>query len=213
VAVERVPLNDKIVQAARVLLAEPKHRRDEKLKQIVNGRVKSIDANWWRKMHGVVPWQVVARAQAKFQAKLDALAAMADPARNLSAHRRRAAEDAFAKLKAVPSPELACPPAPGLEAYERELARSHARQDRILREAFKPRSRPLPTATVAVKPKAKAGKRGPGRPFAGGRDPIVGVRMPPEERKAVEAWAKRQDDEPTLSVAIRRLVQRGLASD
>jgi hypothetical protein len=56
----------------------------------------------------------------------------------------------------------------------------------------------------------KSKKRGPGRPFAGGRDPLVGVRMPPESRKAVEAWAKHQDDKPSLSEAIRRLVEHGL---
>jgi hypothetical protein len=56
-------------------------------------------------------------------------------------------------------------------------------------------------------------KRGPGRPFTGGRDPMVGVRMPPEERKAVENWAQRQDDTPNLSQAIRRLVTRALAAE
>jgi hypothetical protein len=38
-------------------------------------------------------------------------------------------------------------------------------------------------------------------------------RMPPETRKAVEAWAKRQDDEPSLSEAIRRMVEIVLKSD
>ena len=39
---------------------------------------------------------------------------------------------------------------------------------------------------------------------------MVGVRMSPESRKAVEAWAKRQDDKPSLSEAVRRLVEHGL---
>jgi hypothetical protein len=30
--------------------------------------------------------------------------------------------------------------------------------------------------------------------------------MPPEVRKAVEAWAKRQEGEPNLSEAIRRIL-------
>ncbi len=55
-------------------------------------------------------------------------------------------------------------------------------------------------------------KRKPGRP-ATGRDPIVGVRMPPETRKAVEAWAAHQDGKLSLSEALRRLVERGLAAE
>jgi hypothetical protein len=51
-----------------------------------------------------------------------------------------------------------------------------------------------------------------GRP-ATGVDPLVGVRMPPKVREAVEAWAKRQDDEPTLSEAIRQLLVRALAAE
>jgi len=36
--------------------------------------------------------------------------------------------------------------------------------------------------------------------------------MPPEERQAVEAWAAKQPDKLSLSKAIRRLVERGLAA-
>jgi hypothetical protein len=50
-----------------------------------------------------------------------------------------------------------------------------------------------------------------GRP-ATGVDPLVGVRMSPESRKAVEAWAKRQPDKPSLSEAIRRMVEIVLKS-
>ena len=50
-----------------------------------------------------------------------------------------------------------------------------------------------------------------GRP-ATGVDPLVGVRMSPESRKAVEAWAKRQADKPSLSEAIRRMVEIVLKS-
>jgi hypothetical protein len=45
-----------------------------------------------------------------------------------------------------------------------------------------------------------------GRP-ATGVDPLVGVRMPPELRKDVEAWAKHEDDKPSLSEAIRRMIE------
>jgi hypothetical protein len=48
-----------------------------------------------------------------------------------------------------------------------------------------------------------------GRP-ATGVDPLVGVRMPPEERRAVEAWAAKQPEKLSLSKAIRSLVQLGL---
>jgi hypothetical protein len=55
-------------------------------------------------------------------------------------------------------------------------------------------------------------KRGRGRP-ATGHSPIVGVRMPPEERRAVEAWAAKQEDRPSLSKAIRHLVALALAAE
>jgi hypothetical protein len=57
--------------------------------------------------------------------------------------------------------------------------------------------------------KTRKGKK-PGRPPTG-TDPLVGLRMPTELRKAIEAWAGRQKDKPTLSAAIRRLVEKGLA--
>jgi hypothetical protein len=41
---------------------------------------------------------------------------------------------------------------------------------------------------------------------------MIGLRATPELRKAVETWAKRQDDKPGLSEAIRRLVELGLGS-
>jgi hypothetical protein len=48
-----------------------------------------------------------------------------------------------------------------------------------------------------------------GRP-ATGTAPMVGVRMTPEFQKPIKAWAKSQDDQPTLAEAIRRLVTLGL---
>jgi hypothetical protein len=56
---------------------------------------------------------------------------------------------------------------------------------------------------------AKQKKRG--RP-ATGITPMIGVRLSPDKRKAVEAWAKTMLDKPSLSEAVRRLVELGLAS-
>jgi hypothetical protein len=41
---------------------------------------------------------------------------------------------------------------------------------------------------------------------------MIGVRLSPDKRDEVEAWARDQADEPTLSEAVRRLVDIGLAS-
>jgi hypothetical protein len=41
---------------------------------------------------------------------------------------------------------------------------------------------------------------------------MIGLRVPPEFRRAVEVWAKAQPDPPTLSEAIRRLVELGLST-
>jgi hypothetical protein len=41
-------------------------------------------------------------------------------------------------------------------------------------------------------------------------DPLIALRMPPEERQAVEAWAANQSDKLS-SKAIRELIQLGLA--
>ena len=55
--------------------------------------------------------------------------------------------------------------------------------------------------------KAKPKKRG--RP-ATGKDPLMGFRASPVMRASVVKWAEGQPDEPTLSEAIRRLVELGL---
>jgi hypothetical protein len=39
---------------------------------------------------------------------------------------------------------------------------------------------------------------------------MIGLRAPPELRKAIETWASQQEDTPGLSEAIRRLVELGL---
>ena len=41
---------------------------------------------------------------------------------------------------------------------------------------------------------------------------MIGIRLSSNRRKAVEAWAKTELDKPSLSEAVRRLVELGLAS-
>jgi hypothetical protein len=54
-------------------------------------------------------------------------------------------------------------------------------------------------------------KKKRGRP-ATGRDPLIALRMPPEERQAVETWNAKQPDKLSLSKAVRALVKHGLAA-
>ena len=59
-------------------------------------------------------------------------------------------------------------------------------------------------------PKIMEGKRtGAGRP-ATGKDPVRTMRLSDEFIIIIDAWAARQDDAPTRSEAIRRLVELGL---
>jgi hypothetical protein len=59
-------------------------------------------------------------------------------------------------------------------------------------------------------PKTVGGKRpGAGRP-ATGKDPARTIRLSDEFIAAVDRWAERQDDSPSRSEAIRRLVELGL---
>jgi hypothetical protein len=39
---------------------------------------------------------------------------------------------------------------------------------------------------------------------------MIGLRASPKLRRQIEAWAKRQDDKPTLSEAMRRLLELAL---
>ncbi len=41
---------------------------------------------------------------------------------------------------------------------------------------------------------------------------MIGVRLQPEPLAAVDAWREDQPDKPTRPEAIRRLVEKGLAS-
>jgi hypothetical protein len=59
--------------------------------------------------------------------------------------------------------------------------------------------------SIKVKPKKR------GRP-ATGKDPLMGFRASPEMRASVVRWAENEPDQPTLSEAIRRLVEMSLKS-
>jgi hypothetical protein len=50
----------------------------------------------------------------------------------------------------------------------------------------------------------------PGRP-ATGRHPVLAIRLPPALRSGIETWAKKQNDKPSRSEAIRRLIEFALA--
>jgi hypothetical protein len=52
-------------------------------------------------------------------------------------------------------------------------------------------------------------RKRPGRP-ATGQDPVTAIRLSPQMRASVDAWASGQEDQPGRSVAIRRLVELGL---
>jgi Arc/MetJ-type ribon-helix-helix transcriptional regulator len=64
----------------------------------------------------------------------------------------------------------------------------------------------LMAKSILVIPK----KRGRGRP-ATGRDPVTAIRLSPDLRKAIDGWSAKQDDMPSRSEAIRRLVEQALA--
>jgi hypothetical protein len=48
-----------------------------------------------------------------------------------------------------------------------------------------------------------------GRP-ATGQDPVTAIRLSPALRAQIDAWAAKQEDKPTRSVAIRQLIEVGL---
>jgi hypothetical protein len=49
-----------------------------------------------------------------------------------------------------------------------------------------------------------------GRPPSGGRDPLMGFRASPLLRGAIVKWAENHPNQPSLSEAVRRLVELGL---
>jgi Arc-like DNA binding domain len=52
-------------------------------------------------------------------------------------------------------------------------------------------------------------KKGPGRPYTGGRDPLFSLRMPPEIREQLEKQAR--EDGVTMSKALLKIITAGLA--
>ena len=50
-----------------------------------------------------------------------------------------------------------------------------------------------------------------GRPPTG-QDPVLAVRLPVALRSDIESWAKQQNDKPSRSEAIRRLLEFALAA-
>jgi hypothetical protein len=141
----RVPVNDEILARAHELLALkrpiPGNRYfpdRTKLRQIITGKIKSIDVDWWRGENGVREWQVTAKAERDFKEKLAALKAMSDPARNPNAHERGVAQAAFARLEAAGPPKTpGLRSAPGLEDYDREIAQRLAARRAEMDAAFK----------------------------------------------------------------------------
>jgi hypothetical protein len=59
--------------------------------------------------------------------------------------------------------------------------------------------------SISVKQKKR------GRP-ATGVTPMIGVRLSAGSRKAVEKWALQEPDQPSLSEAVRRLIDLGLSA-
>jgi hypothetical protein len=53
-------------------------------------------------------------------------------------------------------------------------------------------------------------KKKRGRP-ATGRDPVASIRISPQLRKNIDEWSSTQPDNPSLSEAVRRLVDHALA--
>jgi hypothetical protein len=103
-----------------------------KLRQIVTGKVKTVDVDWWRKIHGVTRQQVTAKQDKDFRKRLDAIKAMADPIGNPNEHQRRMAEEMLAKVQAAGPKVVQIRPAPGLEEYDREEARMRAVNDQYM---------------------------------------------------------------------------------
>jgi hypothetical protein len=167
----RVPINDIILARAHELIASNKPLPHNiygsgyaQLRQIVSGKVKSVDVEWWRVINGVAKHQVDAKAERDYNKKLAKLDAMADPARNSNAHERQAAEAARVKLEAAGAPSGRMTSAPGLEAYDREQARRRAfyraQSDELIKamrepsKAYKGATRAAGVNTTKAKPKA-----------------------------------------------------------
>jgi Ribbon-helix-helix protein, copG family len=63
----------------------------------------------------------------------------------------------------------------------------------------------MPSIPVVQKTKKR------GRP-ATGQDPVTAIRLSPEMRDAIDAWAAKQEDKPPRSEAIRRMIELALGA-
>src|SRR5438045_4180933 len=89
---------------------------------------------------------------------------------------------------------------PGLFQFRENLFRGRDRQP-LARLAIPYYGRKMPVTAVLR-------KKG-GRPSTG-EMPVSAIRLSAEMRQKVDRWADRQDDKPSRSEAIRRLVEIGL---
>ena len=58
----------------------------------------------------------------------------------------------------------------------------------------------------------KKKKKGRPRSKSGEYDPVTAIRLPDDMKSAVDTWARRQEDKPGRSEAIRRLIEVGLTT-
>jgi hypothetical protein len=135
-------ITDAICAAAQAYLDDHKliganyHR---KLKAIVGGERKFIDAEWWRSLHGLDSRQVIEAAKAKDRKRLKALEEMAvigEATSNASDTEKETALKQIANLKANPSKAAKPRSAPGLEEHDRQQAAYREACDRVNKEAF-----------------------------------------------------------------------------
>jgi hypothetical protein len=141
----RIPVNLKIIEAARRQLARSRRKNDgddrAKLRAIVDGSAQTVDIEWWRGLHGVSSRQV-----------RKALVRLASD-RNPNAYERALAAGKLAKLDAG----LAMPPsAPGLEKHDRE--------ERAYRAALASQAKPGPSLNITRPAKTKSPKTGKPEP-------------------------------------------------
>jgi hypothetical protein len=99
-------------------------------------------ASEWREANGIAHRQMVRRLERDAEPKLRKIKAMTDPVMNPNEHQREVAEAILAKMQAKLQAEIRAirlPPAPGLEDYDHQQAKSQATTSRAnikMREMF-----------------------------------------------------------------------------
>jgi len=68
-------------------------------------------------------------------------------------------------------------------------------------------------SSLVLQKKRSLEKRGRPITRAGDYDKVTAIRLSPDFRAKIDAWAARQDDKPPRSEAIRRLLDRALAAE